>query len=402
MGKTIIRGYKYKIYPTEEQACQIDRFIDITRYVYNWGIAKEQEIYEKYKRGGSKYQFYTFYELRSLFRNERNNNPNLYWLKDMPIETASLQLRNVFNGYKRFFNRQNENPPYFKSKKKCKKTFNTRYDRFNIENDCIKIEGIKDRISLGFESNFNINGYRDKKKIINPTITKDYLGNYYVSFSIEEEIIGLPVLNEEEGIGIDLGIRRTFTLSNGKIYNQPKEKLNILENKRRRQQRHVTRDINRRISESKYTKTKHEDIPKSKRSIKRENKLLKTYRKIHNIKNTFYHTITKKIVDMKPKYVCMETFSVKDIQKNKPYINDKLAQVSFYDITQKMKYKCEERNIPFIQVPREFASTQICNNCGNQKKMYGYHTYKCPVCGMIEDRDINAAINLKNYGLSHL
>ena len=79
-------------------------------------------------------------------------------------------------------------------------------------------------------------------------------------------------------------------------------------------------------------------------------------------------------------------------------MNKILRDVSFYDITQKMKYKCENRNIPFIQAPREFASTQICSNCGHQKKMYSNHTYKCPICGMVEDRDINAAINLKNYG----
>ena len=94
----------------------------------------------------------------------------------------------------------------------------------------------------------------------------------------------------------------------------------------------------------------------------------------------------------------METFSVREIERDTPYMHKKLCHISFYDIIQKMKYKCENYNIPFIQAPREFPSTQICSRCGNIKKMYRNHTYKCKVCGMVEDRDINAAINLMNYG----
>ena len=222
------------------------------------------------------------------------------------------------------------------------------------------------------------------------------MGNYYISFSLEEESKDLET-SKTEGIGIDLGIRRTFTLSTGEIYNQPK-KIKKLERRRDRQQSYVTRDQKRRLKESMRTKTKYEDIPESKRAFKRRLKLNKIHKKIHNIKNTFYHTITKQIVMRNPEFVCMETFSVREIQKSEPYMNNKIVQVSFYDITQKMKYKCENYNIPFIQAPMDFASTQICSSCGSKKIMRNYHTYKCPVCGMVEDRDINAAINLMNYG----
>ena len=99
------------------------------------------------------------------------------------------------------------------------------------------------------------------------------------------------------------------------MYTQPKDKLEKLERKRKKQQRHVTRDINRRFSESIRTKAKYEDIPKSKRSIKRELRLNKIYRKIHNIKDTYYHTITKQIVMRNPEYVCMETFSKQKFAK---------------------------------------------------------------------------------------
>ena len=389
----ILRGYKYRIYPTEDQAKKIDKYTNLFRYVYNWGIAKEKEVYESHKQGLSEYGFYNFIELCTIFTQERNKSEN-EWLKEIPMTTARLALRNVINAYKRFFRGENRYPR-FKSKKKQRKresSFNTRNDRFKIHNDGIKIEGIQNSyISLGFDTLLNLN------KVINPCISRDYLGNYYVSFSLEEESKDLET-SKTEGIGIDLGIRRTFTLSTGEIYNQPKEKLEKLERRRRKIDRHVTRDINRRLYESMRTKTKYEDIPKSKRAIKRELKRKRLYDKIHNIKDTFYHTITKQIVMRNPEYICMETFSVSKIEENYKYMSKYLCNTSFYYITQKMKDKCNMYNIPFIQAPINFASTQICSNCGSIKNMDGKHTYKCPVCGMVEDRDINAAINLRNYG----
>jgi putative transposase len=249
----------------------------------------------------------------------------------------------------------------------------------------------KSYIDLGFDSGLYLN------KVINPVITLDHFGHYYVSFSLEEECKSLET-PKTEGIGIDLGCRQTFTLSSGEIFNQPKEKLNKIDNRIRKLDQQITRDQKRRYAISRRTRTKYEDVPKSRRQIIRELKKNKLLRKKHNIKDTFYHTVLKQLVLRNPEYVCMETFSVIDIVEQAPYLASQIAQVSFYDILRKMKDKCDMYNIPFIQAPRDFASTQICNNCGYKQDMDGKHTYKCPICGMVEDRDINAAINLMNYG----
>ena len=330
---TYMHGYKYKLYPTEDQKEKIDQLINLARYAYNWGIAKEREIYEQYLQGLTEKSYYTYFELDSLFRKERDENPEMYWIKDFPTTPAKYALRNVDSGYKRFFKRQNKSKPHFKSKKKCKKSYNARHDTFSIKGDAIKMEGINNYISLGFDCGININ------KVINPVITKDNFGDYYVSFSIEEECKSLSI-PKSDGIGIDLGVKNTFTLSTGEMYTQANNKLNKLEHRRRKLQRHVTRDINRRLDESKHTKTKYEDIPKSKRSIKRELRLAKIYRKIHNIKDTFYHTITKQIVMRNPEYVCMETFSAMEIQARQSGASKYLVNTSFYDIICKMKNKC--------------------------------------------------------------
>ena len=85
------KGHKYKIYPTEEQKQKLDRYIDLYRYVYNWALAKEQEIYELYKNGKSDKSFYTYFDLCTIFREYRNNEEN-QWLLDMPSHTACNEI----------------------------------------------------------------------------------------------------------------------------------------------------------------------------------------------------------------------------------------------------------------------------------------------------------------------
>lgn len=391
MSDTVIRGYKFRIYPTEEQRKTIDRYIEIFREVYNWGLNKEEEYRQSQKEGKSKYGFYRYYDLRKMYKKERRENPDSIW-NEMPSVSGGLALKNVETAYLKFFKKLTRYPkPKGKTTDKSYYSFNTRYERFNIHGDSIKIEGIKTRIAL----KFNCGIYSDK--VINPTISRDKLNRYFVSFNLKQKVepLNIPI---SEGIGIDLGCRQTIVLSTGEIFNQPNENLEKLDRKRRREQKRVTRDINYRKALAAYLGVNEEDIPKSKRALRREFNLNKTYKKIHNIKNTFYHTVSKHVVDRNPAFICMETFKVREIQRERPFMNDELVKVSFYTITQMFKYKCENVSIPFYQAPRDFASTKICSNCGNKKEMYNYRKYKCPVCGMIEDRDINAAINLRNYG----
>lgn len=138
-------------------------------------------------------------------------------------------------------------------------------------------------------------------------------------------------------------------------------------------------------------------MPKSKREIKREKIINKKYIKIHNIKNTYYDTIIKRIMDTNPKAIVMETFEYNKIIHSQKYMTKYMVDTSFYDITQKTKYQCNKRNIPFIQAPVQYASSQICSNCGNRIKIGNKKIYRCPICGNTLDRDLNAAYNLEDF-----
>lgn len=391
------KGHKYRIYPTEEQKQKLDRFIDLYIYVYNWALSKEQNIYELYQNGESDKSFYSSYDLSKLYT-EYRHLPENEWLLELPTATAYNAMNSAVFAYKMFFKGLNGYPK-FKSRGDSEQSFTTRVDRFYICNNCIRIEGFEPGITidLGFDCGF------DKNTIVaNPVITRDNLGNYYISFvTIEDKI----EVDNSEGpvIGIDLGLRNTFTTSvpiNGSNFNtEPLDEIRKINRTIQKKQSQISHDIQRRIEEANEKELKYEDIPKSNREIKREERVAVLNKRIHNIKNTYYDTMIKQIMDTNPKAVVMETLSVESMrhEENSKFLNPYMRDVSFFTIAQKMKYQCDKRNIPFIQTPDDYPSSQICSTCGTINNIGRNKIYRCPNCGNVIDRDLNASYNLENY-----
>ena len=389
--KIFYKGYKYQIKPTEEQKKLINRFIDLYRFVYNWGIAKEDENYKLYEQGKSKYKFLNFLSLSyefTKFRHQSENN----WILELPLTTSRLALKDVVNAYTMFFNKHNKHPK-FKSKKLSPKMFKTRSERFFLTENGIRIEGLPGRKDL-IPMSFNC-GFKKSDKIIQPVISIDNIGNYWVSFSVIEQCktIEKP---KTDSIGIDLGIRKTFTLSTGEVYNKPIEKLNKLDRRIKMISHHVSRDINRRKAEAERTKSKYDDIPKSKRETKREIIKRKLYKKKHDIKNNFYHEVAKDIVLRNPDHIIMETIPVQNTVRKKQYMAKSMSQADFYWIMTIVKQKAKEYGVDFIQADRNFPSSQICSHCGHIQNIGNKKVYKCKNCGLQIDRDLNAALNLRD------
>ena len=400
-NNTYVCGHRYRIYPTEEQKVLINKFIHLYRYIYNWGINKEKEHYQDKLAGESNKGFYTFYDLCKLFKEHRDAQGN-EWLKEIPNTTARLALRDVVNSYTQFFNKKNRHPK-FKSRKTAPKMFKTRNDRFYIDGNKVRFEGlarisrgpgsIVDTVDLHFDT-----GYKrlDDVKYIQPSISIDNLGNYWVSFNIEKPIVELDA-PKTEPIGIDLGVRKTITLSTGESFTRPNDKIKRLEKRLAHAQRHYTRDVNRRLKEAKHTKTKYEDIPVSKRSEKRAQKVRKLYAKITHIKENFYHNTIKQIILRNPKSIVIETLDSMRILKQAKgrQLRNLLFHADFYTLHKIIEDKCDKYGINLIKADIKYPSTQICSNCGNRYHVGKSEVYHCPNCGFEIDRDINAAINLR-------
>ena len=390
MSQTKILTRKISLFPTEEQKNILHFYFNSYRYVYNWALSKEQEQLELYNSGKSEYKFLSWFDLSRIFTIFRNQ-PENQWLQKFPVDIARYALFDAVEAYKLFFAGHNGYPK-FKSKKQKSSSCKIGNRKFYFQDNFVKIKGLK-RGEL-IETGYHTNQYKDDNIIYhNPSIV--FENNKYWLFYGEDVEIKENPNPKTEPIGIDLGINNAFTLSTGESFNYDKKKVERLNRNIKRQQRHCQRDINRRKEESKQTKTKFENITASKRAKKRQERLSKTISKKYNYVNTFDDTITKQIVNRNPEFIVMETLSVQEMTKYK-HVSKGLNDNFLYSRRKKMEYKCELNNIPIKLAPRLYKSSQICNNCKSIKNIHAARTYICPVCGMIEDRDINAAKNLIN------
>ena len=405
MSETYRHGYRIRIYPTEAQKEIIHKLIDAYRFAYNWGKSIEEEQYRKKKNGEIEKGFLSYFELTMIFKQFRDLPENA-WLRELPLATARRALKDAVQTFKDFFHR-GCGYPKFKSKKRSPKMFKTRNDRFYIDGDKVRFEGLdrfsKNNISVDSIDLHHDFGWRksDKIKYAEPSISLDDFGQYWVSFSIEESTISLDK-PKSEPIGIDVGIRKTMALSTREVFNRPNDKIKRLEKRLRYANRHYNRDINRRRTEANRTKTKYEDVPVSNRAEKRADKVRKLYKKITNVKLNWYHNTIKEIVTRNPECIVIETLQSREIErgyKRKKYNRSSrhtMHTANLYTMHKIIEDKCNKYGIKLIKADKEYPSSQICSTCGYQQDIGRHKVYKCPICGTVIDRDYNAALNLRN------
>lgn len=383
-----LAGYKIKLYPTEAQKELLQNYINFYRYVYNWTI--ETEISNKDSDGKFIKQIGMFNKFAELRRSKDKE-----WLNVLPLNSGRYAIIDAIQAFKNFFEKR-ANFPNFKTKRKSKKEFKVRGDRLYFKGDYVRIEGFpygelilckkheipKNRNAKYYDCRITYDGY-----------------SYWLSLSMER-YFPIQIEPQEEAIGIDLGLRKLATLSDGTVYKNPDvRKLNKRIN---RLQKRVSRDqekiglLNKNKSDLENEAiAKLNDTRISKNMIKRKEALHKAELRRKNIRQTYTHTITKEIVERHPKAIVMETLDIEEMVKNK-YMAKIVGNVSLYGFRKQMEYKCKERNIPFILADPWYPSTKTCSRCGHRTDIGRSEIYKCPYCGLVIDRDINAAINLKH------
>lgn len=384
LNESKLRGYRVRIYPNQAQASEIDRNISVTRAVYNLGLEMQNRSHEE--NNG----FISFFSLITEFGKLRNEDPEYSWLKSISIGTIRETLHNLDSGFQRFFNKQN-NYPKFKSRKRSKKNFSVRSDRTHIYGDYISISGLTDKLVYAKK-----HGIPENVRLHSTVVSFD---GYRYWFSCTAETLednynsDIP---KSDPIGIDVGIVNMITTSDGEFYKYSNS--NKYKKRLARQNRRLSKDYNKYFKESVDTRTKYEDIPKSKNHYKRLEKRFNTIQKIKNKHMNDIHTATKRIVDKNPSAIVIENISVRSQQKDK-WMKVYTDQMCYYEIHRQLKYKAARRNIPIIIADKQFPSSQICSKCGNRGYLK-HRVFKCSHCGFKEDRDLNAAYNLKGLAIS--
>ena len=377
----MLKSFKTEINPTEEQKVRIRKTTGTCRFIYNFYLAHNKELHENGKKFMSSNQF------RVWLNNEYlPNHPEYSWIKEAYSKAVTQAVNNGQTAFTRFFNHKSAFPNFKKKGKSDVKMYFVK----NNPKDC-RCERHRINIpSLGW--------VRIKEKGYIPTTKDGYViksghvsikaDRYYVSVLIE-----IPnnkiANNSNEGIGIDLGLKDFVIVSNGKIYKNINKsaKLKKLEKQLIREQRSLSR---------RYENLKKGESTQKPNIQKQRLKVQKLHHRIDNIRTDYINKTIAEIVKTKPSYITIEDLNVSGMMKIK-HLSKAVASQKFYEFRTKLQAKCNENGIELRVVDRWFPSSKTCHCCKNIKKdlKLSDRIFKCN-CGYIEDRDLNAALNLRD------
>ena len=379
--RKLLKSFKTEINPSEEQKVKIRKTIGTCRFIYNFYLAHNKELHENGKKFMSSNKF------RVWLNNEYlPNHPDYSWIKEAYSKAVTQAVNNGQTAFTRFFNHKSAFPRFKKKGKSNVKMYFVK----NNPKDC-RCERHRINIpSLGW--------VRIKEKGYIPTTKDGYViksghvsikaDRYYVSVLIE-----IPdnriANNSNEGIGIDLGLKDFAVVSNGTSYKNINKsaKLKKLEKQLIREQRSLSR---------KYENVK-KGGPTQRANIQKQRlKVQKLHHRIDNIRTDYINKTIAEIVKTKPSYITIEDLNVSGMMKNK-HLSKAVASQKFYEFRTKLQAKCNENGIELRVVDRWFPSSKTCHCCGAIKKdlKLSDRTFTCD-CGYIEDRDFNAALNLRD------
>lgn len=385
--RVLLRSFKTEINPTEEQKIKICKTIGTCRFLYNFYISHNMELYKRDEKFMSSNKF-------RLWLNHEYipEHPDHMWIKEAYSKARTQAINNAETAFKRFFNHKSSFPKFKKKNKSNVKMYFVK----NGKRDC---ECERHRIKIP-----SLGWVRIKEKGYIPTTRDGYTvrsgsisieaGRYYVSALVD---IPDKVLysNFTDGIGIDLGIKNFAVISNGKVYSNinKSSKIKKLEKKLRREQRCLSRKYEYK---KKFNSTE-------KNLQKQIIKVQKIYCRIGNIRKDYINKTIAEIVKTKPSFIAIEDLNVSGMMKNK-HLSKSISSQKFYEFREKLKVKCKDNGIELRIVDRWYPSSKICHCCGNVKSelKLSDRVYHCS-CGYTEDRDINASLNIrdaKTYAVS--
>lgn len=361
----MLKAYKYRIYPNKEQEILIQKTFGCCRFVYNNTLAHRKELYETQKEPMNKIACNNY--VNKVLKKEH------VWLKEVDKFALTNSVYNMDAAYQKFF-KEHAGYPKFKSKHDNKKSYSTNITGKNIEvsHNKVKLPKLK-WISAKTHRKFD-------GKIKSVTVSQVPSGKYYVSILAEAEHI--PMTQNNNSVGIDLGIKDLLITSDGEKFDN-KRITKKYENKLAKEQRKLAH------------KTKG-----SNNWNKQRIKIAKVHEKIRNTRIDHLHKISHQLIS-ENQVIVSEDLAVSNMVKNHN-LAKAISDCGWYELTRQLTYKAEWNERTYIKIGRYVPSSQTCNICGyvnKDTKDLSVREWICPECGTKHDRDINAAINILNEGL---
>ncbi|MFL1469465.1 RNA-guided endonuclease InsQ/TnpB family protein [Paraclostridium bifermentans] len=376
-------SYKIEINPTQEQKSKINQTIGVSRFVYNFYIAYNKEIYEREGKfiGGMNFS-------KWLNNEYLPNNKQMKWIKDVSSKATKQAIMNGDKAFKDFFKKNKGFPKFKKKKNQDVKAYFPKNNKTDwiLERHRVKIP------TLGW-IRLKEFGYIPTNSIVKSGTVSQKANRYYVSILVEKEDLKVSKCTNE-GIGIDLGIKDFAICSDKKKFKNINKtsKVKKVEKKLKREQKKLSRKY-----ESLKQRNKIEEGRVTRQNIQKQVvKVQKLHQRLTNIRTDYINKTISSITKQKPSYIAIEDLSVSNLMKNK-HLSKSIASQKFYEFRIKLIYKCRENNIELRIVDRFYPSSKTCSKCGKIKKDLKLkdRVYNCS-CGLTIDRDLNASINLKN------
>ena len=377
----MLRSFKTEINPTPEQKVKINRTIGTCRYVYNLYLDCNKALHAKGE------MFMTGSAFSVWLNNEYiPNNPDKAWIKEAYSKAVKKSIENGYAAFMRFFKHQSGFPRFKKKGKSDVKMYFVK----NNPKDCTCERHRISIPTLGW-MRLKEKGYiptaKDGWQVRSGTISVK-AGRYYVSVLVE--MPDTKAANASgAGIGIDLGLKDFAIVSDGRTYRSINKSARIrkLEKQLRREQRCLSR---------KYEESKKGESTQRANIQKQRLKVQRLHQRIANIRTDYINKVIAEMMKTKPSYIAIEDLNISGLMKNR-HLSRAVASQKFYEFRTKLKAKCVDNGIELRIVDRWYPSSKKCHYCGCIKKdlKLSDRVYRC-ACGYVEDRDINASLNLRD------
>lgn len=362
----ILKAYKYRILPTEEQKVLLAKHFGCSRFIYNYALDKKVKAYQTTKESISRFTIQK--DLPALKKSEETS-----WLKEVNSQSLQASLENLDKAFTKFF-RDKKGFPKFKSKHNNRQSFSVPQNGIvDFETSTISLPKFKKPIKCKLHRKFEGNS-----KTV--TVSKTPTGKYFVSVLVEvnKELPKLKPIDENKAIGIDLGIKTFAVLSDGEEIQNPKH-LKVALKRLKKQQRRVSKKVKGSNNRKKAVK-----------------KLAILHEKVSNKRNDFLHKITTKLVS-EHDTLCLETLKACNMIKNHK-LAQALSDISIGRFNEILEYKAKWNGVNILRIGQFEPSSKMCT-CGviNKELKLSDRVWRCKSCGETHNRDLLAANNIKRF-----